>query len=124
MNFHDQIPVQLRHFLERHIAKNASIVNHDINSAESIDCCLDNLVAELNRVLVRDGLAASLLNLFDNSVSRMHAVSLSIARNTTAEVVDDHLGATGSKQKSVCTSQTISCTCDNCDFTVKSKFTH
>jgi len=65
---HHQVPVLIFHVLEADIAQNAGIVDEDINSAKGLDRSLDNLVAVLDRVVVRDGLAASRCDLLDNLV--------------------------------------------------------
>ena len=56
MNFHDQIPVEFSHFLERDISEDTSVVDDDIDSSESINCSLTNLVSEFDTVVVGDGL--------------------------------------------------------------------
>ena len=65
---HHQVPVLIFHVLEADIAQNAGIVDEDINSAKGLDRSLDNLVTVLDRVVVRDGLAASRCDLLDNLV--------------------------------------------------------
>ena len=65
---HHQVPVLIFHVLEADIAQNAGIVDEDINSAKGLDRSLDDLVAVLNRVVVRDGLAASRCDLLNNLV--------------------------------------------------------
>ena len=68
MNLVDQIPVEIRHVLERNISENASIVDEDIDAAKVLDGSVDDLFAELDAVVVGSGLAAGFSDLLDNEV--------------------------------------------------------
>ena len=124
MNFHDKVPIELSHFLERNIAKNTSVVNHDIDSAESIDSSLDDLVTELDRILVCDGLATGSLDLINNSISGVLGSLLTFALDRATEIVDDNLGATAGKKKSILTAKAISSTCNDSHLSGEADITH
>ena len=76
MHFHDQVPVELAHFLEANVTQDASVVDNDINSAKGIDSSLDNLVTELHGVFVCDSDATCGLDFVDNDISGMLGISL------------------------------------------------
>ena len=124
MNFHDKVPIELSHFLERNIAKNTSVVDHDIDSAESIDSSLNDLVTELDRILVCDGLATGSLDLINNSISGVLGSLLTFALNRATEIVDDNLGATAGKKKSILAAKTISSTCNDSHLSGEADITH
>ena len=65
---HHQVPILVFHVLEADVAQDAGVVDEDVNPAERLDRGLDDLVAVLDRVVVRDGLAASRCDLLDNLV--------------------------------------------------------
>lgn len=68
MDLHDQVPVLILHVLETNIPEDTSIVDEHINPAISLDGRLDNLVTILDRVVIRNGLSASCLDLFDYNI--------------------------------------------------------
>ena len=65
---HHQVPVLVFHVLKADVAQDASVVDEDINPAKGLDRSLDDPVAVLDRVVVRDSLAASRCDLLDNLV--------------------------------------------------------
>lgn len=68
MNLHDNVPVGFSHLDKRFVSKDTSVVDKDVNLAISVDGSLDNLVAELNRVVVGNSLTTGSLDLIDNLV--------------------------------------------------------
>ena len=48
MNFKDEIPVLILHFLESNISENTGIVNEDINLFEVVSGSLDNFISKLD----------------------------------------------------------------------------
>ena len=59
----DEVPVLLGDLLERRVAEDAGVVDDDVDLAEGVDRRLDDLRAVLDGVVVRDGLAARVLDL-------------------------------------------------------------
>jgi hypothetical protein len=72
----DQVPVGLRHLLERDVAQDPGVVDQDVDLAERVDRGLDDLVAVLDRVVVRDGVAALVLDLGDDLVGGRRGLAL------------------------------------------------
>jgi hypothetical protein len=68
VNLDDEVPVLVLHVLEADVAQNACIVDEDIDAAKVLDRGVDDLLAELDGIVVGDGLAASLLDLVDDDV--------------------------------------------------------
>src|SRR6185312_3558246 len=95
----DEVPVGLRHLLERDIAEDAGVVDEDVDPTPRVDRGLDDLIAVLDRVVVRDRLAARRLDLGDDLVRRRG--TLAFAGEAAAEVVDDDLRAAAGKQQRV-----------------------
>lgn len=48
MNFKDEIPILILHFLERNIPENTGIINEDINFFEIVNSSLDDFIPELD----------------------------------------------------------------------------
>jgi hypothetical protein len=68
VDLHNQIPVLVFHVLEADVAKDAGVVDENIDPAKGLNGSLDDLVAILDRVVVCDGLAASRCDLLDDLV--------------------------------------------------------
>ena len=124
MDFHDQVPVELAHFLEAHITQDASVVDHDVDGAESIDSSLDNLVTEFDGVLVGDCNTTLGLDLIDNGICGVLGGGLILTLNGTTEVIDDDLAAARSEHESVLTAKTVSSTGHDCDLSIEANITH
>jgi hypothetical protein len=71
VDLHNQIPVLVFHVLEADVAKDAGVVDENIDPAKGLDGSLDDLVAILDRVVVCDGLAASRCDLLDNLIGSL-----------------------------------------------------
>jgi hypothetical protein len=87
MDFHDEIPIKLRHLLEGNISKDTSVVNDDINSTKSINCSLYNLIAKFNRIVVCDSLSTGFLDLIDNKISGILSSSCAVSLNRFTKIV-------------------------------------
>jgi hypothetical protein len=68
----DKIPVLIRHVLEADITENTGIVDEDIDATESLDGSIDDLLAELDRVVVGYGLSAGSLDLVNNDICGLY----------------------------------------------------
>jgi hypothetical protein len=71
VDLHHQIPVLVFHVLEADVAKDAGVVDEDINPAKGLDGSLDDPVAILDGVVVCDGFTASGCDLFDDLVGSL-----------------------------------------------------
>ena len=117
MDRHNQIPIRIFHVLEADIAENTGIIEQHVDPTEALDGSLDDLVAILDTVVVRNGFAAGVLDLFDDDVRCLwmwvstrdrpkHVIfnylcSCSFTFEGAAQVVDDHIGASGSEEQSI-----------------------
>ena len=68
VDLEDQVPILILHVLEADISEDSGIVDEDVDAAERLDGCVDDLVAVLDRIVVGDGLAAGLLDLIDHDI--------------------------------------------------------
>ena len=109
MYLHDQIPILIFHVLEADIAEDAGIVEKHIDPTEALDGSLDDLVTITDIVIVCNGFASCLFDLFDNEVRRLYVwvsdclgakhvifiylCSCSFTFEGTAQVIDDQVGA-------------------------------
>lgn len=73
MDLVDKIPVLVCDVLEADIAEDASVVEEDIDAAKSLDSGVDDAVAELDAVVVGNGLAASGSDLVDYDISSLQS---------------------------------------------------
>src|ERR1700722_1944683 len=96
MDLDHRVPFLDRHVVEHAIAKDASVVHHDVDAAEIVDCVLHHAL----RVFpARDAagvghgatLAVRLLDFLDHALSR--ARILALAGDRRADVVHHDLGA-------------------------------
>lgn len=71
MNFVNQIPILILHILKADISKNSSVVDQDIDAAKGLDSGIYDLVAELNTIIVGNGLSTSCLDLLDNDIGSL-----------------------------------------------------
>ncbi len=89
VHLHDQVPVEVRHFAETHIAENAGVVDQHVHTAESLHRGINDFVSELDGVVIGDGLAAEFSDFFDDFVGVFCSGCVSF--HVTAQIVDDHL---------------------------------
>ena len=75
VNAHDEVPVLILEVLEAGIAEDTGIVDDDVDTAESLDGGVDDLVTKLDGIVVGDGLAARSLDLVDDEVSSLECMS-------------------------------------------------
>lgn len=68
VDLHDEIPVLILEVLETGVTEDTSIVDEDVDAAESLDGSLDNLVTKLDAVVVGDSLATGGLDLVDDNI--------------------------------------------------------
>lgn len=73
MDLDDEVKVLVLDVLEANVAQDAGVVNEDVDAPVVADGRLDDAVAELDRVVVGDGLAAGGLDLVDDDVGRLVA---------------------------------------------------
>ena len=76
----DEVPVLLGQLLERRVAEDAGVVDDDVDALPRVERGLDDLVAVLDRVVVRDGLAARGLDLLDDLVRRGARLAAAVSR--------------------------------------------
>lgn len=69
---HNQIPILIFHVLEADIPQNTSIVDQHIYPSKVIDSSLNNSVAILDAVVVRNGLATFRLDFFDDDIGSLY----------------------------------------------------
>ena len=119
MNQHDEIPIEVAHLLERDVSKDARIVDHNVDCAESINRSLHNFVSKLDRVFVRYSNTARSFDFVDYSISGMLLSFLVFTLNRTAKVVDDNFGTSGGQKEGILTTETVSCTSNNCYLSIK-----
>lgn len=72
MNLHNQVPVFILNVLKADVPQNTGVVDEDVDATEVLDSRLDNFVAILDRVVVRNSLAAGSLDLVDNNVGSLY----------------------------------------------------
>ena len=61
MDFHDQIPIVLSHLGKGFVSEDSSVVDQHVNTAESVDGGLDDVVTILNAVVVSNCITPLLL---------------------------------------------------------------
>lgn len=89
----DQVPVLVGHVLEADVPENTSIIQEDIDAAKGLDGGIDNLVAILDAVVIRYGLAASLFDFIDDDICGLGVshVSLGIQVAVVGMEMSTHL---------------------------------
>ena len=68
MDLNDQIPILILHVLKADVPKNTSIIDEHVNPPKLLDSSLDDLLAILDAVVVRDRLAASGCDFVDDNI--------------------------------------------------------
>jgi len=64
----NEVPVFLRHLLERGVAKDAGVVDDDVEALERVERALDDLGALLDRLVAGDGFSSGCLDLIHDLV--------------------------------------------------------
>ena len=124
MNFHDEVPIELAHLLERDIAQDSSVVDNDVNGTEVVDSSLDDFLTELDRVLVGAGNATSSDDLINDDIGGVLLSSLVLSLDRTTKIVDNNLAASLGEHKSVLAAETVASASNNCDLSVVANITH
>lgn len=83
VDLHDEVPVLVLEVLEGNVAQDAGIVDEDVDAAKGLDGGLDDALAELDAVVVGNGLAAGLFDLVDDDISSLWKRRLAIMIATT-----------------------------------------
>ena len=102
----------LAHVVEREVTKDAGVGNDCVEAAVGVHGQLDHVVAvfEIADVAaVGDSVSAHRLDFVDDLLRR-GVVVVAVARNTTAEVIDDDLGAMLCEVERVCPAEAAACT--------------
>jgi hypothetical protein len=68
---HDKIPIGIFHVLEADVTKDTSIVDEDIDSSESLDGSIDDLITKLDAVVIGNGLSSSFLDFVHDDISSL-----------------------------------------------------
>jgi len=135
MDFHDQIPILVLHVLEADIPQDSSVIDQHIDAAVVLDRSVNDGLAILDRVVVGDGLAASLADLIDDlvgglshasqyaslrTICRLHRYrrATTLTLEATTEVVDDHIGTSRCEEDRIHPSESSSSTSDHDSLTV------
>lgn len=71
MDFDNQIPILILHILEADVPQNPRIVDEHIDPSESLNGRLNNLLAILHAVVVRDRFAARGFDFVDDYIGRL-----------------------------------------------------
>ena len=71
MHLHDEIPIVILHVPEGDISENSGVIDQDMDSSERPDGSFNNLLPELHRIVVGNGLSSSLLYFINNDVCRL-----------------------------------------------------
>src|SRR5690606_2053573 len=103
VNAIDLLPIVIGHLVETGVAKDAGVVDDDVDAAELVERGLNNAFAVLDRVVAGDGLAAGGHNLVDDAVGGRLARPLAV--HAAAEVIDDDAGSPRSKEQRVGSAQ-------------------
>src|SRR5262249_18483607 len=91
----------------------------DVDAAEVIEGCLDDLVAVLDRVVVRRRLATGLFDLRHDPIGCRRALAAAV--DPASEIVDDDARAAAREQQRVAAAETVGGAGDNRDLTVETK---
>lgn len=118
MNFEDELPVNIFHFLERNISKDASIIDKHVNTSEVINGCFNDFLSKLHWIVVGNSNTTLSFDLIDDNISCFVVISLSTVRSS--QIVDDHLSSSTGKEESVLFTNTTSSSSHNHHFTIKS----
>ena len=113
----DDVPLLLRHVEDHLVAKDAGVVDDDVEAAEGVERLLHHAVSGLevgDVVVVRDGVAAHLLDLGDDLVGG--ALLAAGAGGGATEVVDDDASALGREAKRLAAANAASGAGDDGDF--------
>ena len=81
--FDDQIPVVIAHILECNISEDTRIVEKNIYPPKCLDRSLDDSLAVLDAVVVRDSVAARSFNLLDDNICSLCRASVRTLRYST-----------------------------------------
>ena len=96
MDFINQIPILIFHFLEGNIPQNTSIVNKNINFSKIISSCFDYLLSKLYWIIVGNSNSSFGFNLFDYFISSIVAISLS--SSWSSQVIYNNFSTSRSKE--------------------------
>lgn len=82
VDLHDQVPVLVGQVLEADVTEDTGVVDDNVDTAESLDGGVDDLLTELDGVVVGDGLAAGSLDFVDDDISSLRIAQVSHAFRT------------------------------------------
>lgn len=81
MDIGDQVPISVLDVLEADISQDTSVVDEDIDTAECLNCGLNDLLAIHDGVVVGDGFAACGLDLVDNYIGSLWLLAYQACAN-------------------------------------------
>jgi|GEM_PF-3850608 len=94
----DQVPIGILHLVEALVAQDAGVVHHHIDTTESFQRVLHDLLAVGDRVVVGHCRTAGLADLLDHQIGRRAAGAFTLS--AAAQIIDQHLGTmTGEQQR-------------------------
>ena len=97
MYVHNDIPICIFHIAKRHIPQNSSIVDEHVNTSKVVNSSLDDPVSMLDRVIIWDSNTTRLIDFLNYNI-RSSGVRAFVAIDRSAQVIDDHLRASRSKE--------------------------
>jgi hypothetical protein len=87
MHLDDQIPIVISHVLEADITQDAGVINKDVDPAEGPDSRIDDTIAVLYAVVVRDGPPARGANLLNHDIGSLSGEILNESHAATENIL-------------------------------------
>ena len=119
VDFHDEVPIKVFHFLEWDVSENTGIVDQNVDFSEIVNCSFDNFFSELDWIVISDCDSSFALDLFYDFIGSISGVTGSW--NCWTQVIDDDFSSSGGIEESVFPSESSSSTCNNDYFIVESE---
>ena len=116
----NDVPVGVGHVLERLVAQDPRVVDHDVDTPPGIRRRANDRITVLDRVVVRDRLATGLLDFLDDSIRCFRGFAF--ATRGTPEVVDDDLRASRRQQQRMRPAEPLPSSSDNGNAPLKPDF--
>ena len=108
MDFSDEIPICVLHIAERDVPQDAGIIDEDVDGSKGLYRRFDNFFAKLDRVVVCNGLTASLFDLFYDDIGGLGRLAFAFER--APQVIDNDAGSSRAKEEGICFTKTTPAT--------------
>lgn len=136
VNIDDEVPVGVLDVLEADVAKDAGVIEEDVDAPKGLDGGVDDAMAVFDAVVVGGSLATGGFDLIDDDVRGLesrsvcrigrtsrsaHLVGVALALEGAAEVVDDDAGTARGEEEGVGLAEAAASAGDDDDLAVESQ---